>query len=67
MMKNSMSIVTILSATLVLPACRNDEATRVPETRTPYVEEAPMGLPDEDEDEDEEPMVEDEEAPDMEP
>jgi hypothetical protein len=27
-----------LSATLVLPACRNDEATQVPDTQTPYME-----------------------------
>jgi hypothetical protein len=35
------SIVLAMCATLVLPACRNDERTEVPDTRTPYMDEEP--------------------------
>jgi hypothetical protein len=40
-MKMETSIVLAMCATLVLPACRNDERTEVPDTRTPYMDEAP--------------------------
>jgi hypothetical protein len=55
-MKLNMTALAICGL-LVLPACRTDEGTRVPETRTPYMEEE---QPLERDDDDFAPMQEDE-------
>lgn len=49
-MKRDTTIASMICVMLALPACKNDEGTRVPETQTPYMEE-PDELPPEEDDE----------------